>query len=83
MKKSELKQLIREEISKTLNEQPSDPRFKHQPSDEAMLNNVKSALRNINQQALTRDTANLVFQSEINLNEDGDIVIRFYSKPRK
>jgi hypothetical protein len=48
-----------------------------------MLVNVKSALKNINQQALTKDIANLVLQSEINTNEDGDIVIRFYSKPRK
>ena len=48
-----------------------------------MLANVKAALGNINQRALTRDTANLVLQSDINLNEQGDIVIRFYSKPRK
>ena len=83
MKKEELKQLIKEEITNTLKEQPSDLRFKHQPADEAMLANVKAALGNINQRALTRDTANLVLQSEINLNEDGDIVIRFYSKFRK
>ena len=48
-----------------------------------MLDAVRSALKSINQQALSRDTADLVFQNEININEDGDVVIKFYSKPRK
>ena len=83
MKKSELQKIIKEEIENTLKEQPSDSRFKHQPADDSMLDAVKSALRSINQQALSRDTADLVFQNEININEDGDVVIKFYSKPRK
>lgn len=83
MKKSELQQIIKEEIENTLKEQPSDSRFNHQPADDYMLDAVRSALKNINQQALSRDTADLVFQNKININEDGDVVIKFYSKPRK
>ena len=81
MKKSELKQLIREEISNTL--KPNDPRFTHQPADEAMLDNVKYVLSSINQQALHRDIAHLVLQNKMFINDEGDIVIKFFSKPRK
>ena len=83
MKASEFRKLIREEVRNFIKEQPADSRFKHQPVDDAMLANVKAALGNINQRALTKDTANLVLQNEIDINKDGDIVIRFYSKPRK
>lgn len=83
MKKLELKKLIREEIGKVMNEQPSDPRFTYRPADPEMLDAVKRALSSINQQALSRDTANLVFQNEVKINKDGNIEIVFYSKPRK
>ena len=81
MKKSELKQLIREEISNTLT--PKDSRFTHQPADESMLDNVKTVLKNVNQQALHRDIAHLVLQNKMFINDEGDIVIKFFSKPRK
>jgi hypothetical protein len=70
-------------IENRLNEQPLDPRFTHYSVDETMLQNIKSALKNINQQALTQDTANMVLQNNISVNEDGDVVIKFFSKPRK
>jgi hypothetical protein len=82
VKASEFRKLIREEVRNYVKEN-ADSRFKHQPVDDAILANVKAALRNINQRALTKDTANLVLQNEIDINKDGDIVIRFYSKPRK
>ena len=81
MKKTELKQLIKEEISNTL--KPNDPRFTHQPADKSMLSNVRYALGNINQRALHRDIAHLVLQNKIFINDEGDIVIKFFSKPRK
>ena len=83
MKASEFRKLIREEVRKTISEQPSDPRFTYRPADPEMLDAVKRALSNINQQALSRDTANLVLQNEIKINKDGNIEIVFYSKPRK
>jgi hypothetical protein len=70
-------------VENRVNEQPKDSRFVHQPVDESMLFNIKDALKNINQQVRTQDTSDLVFQNSISVNDDGDVIIKFFSKPRK
>jgi len=65
----------------TINEQPIDPRFVPYQADDRLLEVVKYDLKNINQKIPTQ--LNLVFQHETFINDDGDIVVKFYSKPRK
>ena len=58
---------------------PTDERFVHYLADENVLNTVKYKLSSLNQSILSND---YVFKHDTNVNDEGDVVIRMYAKPR-
>lgn len=58
---------------------PTDERFVHYPADSLALSIVKSKLSSVDQ---SLGDSNYVFKHDTNLNDEGDVVVRLYAKPR-
>jgi hypothetical protein len=58
---------------------PTDERFVHYPANNNVLDTVKYKLSSLDQSILSND---YVFKHDTNVNDEGDVVVRMYAKPR-